>query len=196
MAGVRYADLRGYSYDRQDVTGRGLANVFAQTLGTIFTVEAKPYEVEMVIAEVGATPDDDQIYRLTYDGSVADEHGFVAMGGSADAITTALTERYREGMPLQEALRLAVELLGRDPVSGDQRTLTASQLEVAVLDRARPRRKFRRLTGSVLNELLGTSDAGGDTPGPADDPKGAPTALAGGSHEPAGPDADDDAGHS
>ena len=72
MAGVRYADLRGYSYDRQDVTGRGLANVFAQTLGTIFTVESKPYEVEMVIAEVGATADDDQIYRLTYDGSVAD----------------------------------------------------------------------------------------------------------------------------
>jgi len=77
MAGVRYADLRGYSYDRQDVTGRGLANVFAQTLGTIFTVESKPYEVEIVIAEVGETAADDQVYRLTYDGSVADEHGFV-----------------------------------------------------------------------------------------------------------------------
>ena len=148
MAGVRYADLRGYSYDRQDVTGRGLANVFAQTLGTIFTVESKPYEVEMVIAEVGATADDDQIYRLTYDGSVADEHGFVAMGGSAEQISQGLTERYRDGLTLEEALRLAVELLGRDPVSGDQRSLTAAQLEVAVLDRARPRRKFRRLTGA------------------------------------------------
>ena len=147
MAGVRYADLRGYSYDRQDVTGRGLANVFAQTLGTIFTVESKPYEVEMVIAEVGTTAEDDQIYRLTYDGSVADEHGFVAMGGSAEQISQGLAERYRDGLTLEEALRLAVELLGRDPVSGDQRSLTAAQLEVAVLDRARPRRKFRRLTG-------------------------------------------------
>ena len=105
MAGVRYADLRGYSYDRQDVTGRGLANVFAQTLGTIFTVESKPYEVEIVIAEVGDTADDDQIYRLTYDGSVADEHGFVAMGGSAEPISQALAERYRDGMPLAEALQ-------------------------------------------------------------------------------------------
>ena len=188
MAGVRYADLRGYSYDRQDVTGRGLANVFAQTLGTIFTVESKPYEVEMVIAEVGVTAEDDQIYRLTYDGSVADEHGFVAMGGSAEAISTALTERYRDGMPLEEALRLAVELLGRDPVSGEQRSLTAGQLEVAVLDRARPRRKFRRLTGAALGHALGASDAG---TGDGDEATSPPTALAGGSHEPPGPAATD-----
>ena len=156
MAGVRYADLRGYSYDRQDVTGRGLANVFAQTLGTIFTVESKPYEVEIVIAEVGETADDDQIYRLTYDGSVADEHGFVAMGGSGEQITQALQERYRDGMPLQEALATAVELLGRDPATGDQRSLTATQLEVAVLDRARPRRKFRRLSAATLAGCSGS----------------------------------------
>src|SRR5215217_4794123 len=81
LAGVRYADLRGYQYDRRDVTGRGLANAYAQTLGTIFTESGKPYEVELVVAEVGATPADDQMYRLTYDGSVADEHGFVVMGG-------------------------------------------------------------------------------------------------------------------
>ncbi len=189
MAGVRYADLRGYSYDRQDVTGRGLANVFAQTLGTIFTVESKPYEVEIVIAEVGETADDDQIYRLTYDGSVADEHGFVAMGGSADVITTALEERYRDGMPLQEALTTAVELLGRDPVSGDQRNLTAAQLEVAVLERGRPRRKFRRVGGAALNSMLGApagTDSGG-APSPDERENPPPTSLAGGSHEPAGP---------
>src|SRR5919206_306829 len=84
QAGIRLADLRGYSYDRRDVTGRALANAYAQTLGTIFTETTKPYEVEIVVAEVGETPDDDQLYRLTYDGSVADEHGFVAMGGQAD----------------------------------------------------------------------------------------------------------------
>ena len=86
VAGVRLADMRGYSYDRRDVTGRGLANAYAQTLGTIFTENNKPYEVEIVVAEVGESADDDQMYRLTFDGSVADEHGFVAMGGQADAI--------------------------------------------------------------------------------------------------------------
>ena len=192
MAGVRYADLRGYSYDRQDVTGRGLANVFAQTLGTIFTVESKPYEVEIVIAEVGDTPDEDQIYRLTYDGSVADEHGFVAMGGSGEHITSALQERYRDGMPLQEALRTAVELLGRDMTTGEQRGLTAAQLEVAVLERDRPRRTFRRLGGPALSRLLGAEDgdATGTTPPPDERETPPPTSLAGGSHEPPGPEPD------
>jgi proteasome alpha subunit len=193
MAGVRYADLRGYSYDRQDVTGRGLANVFAQTLGTIFTVESKPYEVEMVIAEVGETSDDDQIYRLTYDGSVADEHGFVAMGGSADRISEDLGARYRDGMTLEEALQLAVELLGRDPVSGDPRPLTAGQLEVAVLDRARPRRKFRRLSGPTLGRLQGEAPDPRAVPSPDESTSSPPVALAGGSHEPAGPDHSADA---
>lgn len=195
MAGVRYADLRGYSYDRQDVTGRGLANVFAQTLGTIFTVDSKPYEVEIVIAEVGETAADDQVYRLTYDGSVADEHGFVAMGGSAETISQQLTERYRDGMSLEEALRLAVEMLGRDPAGGEQRTLTADQLEVAVLDRTRPRRTFRRLTGPMLSRLLGDPSAGDSAPGDATGDDGTsdpPVALAGGSHEPPGPAGSDD----
>ena len=115
MAGVRYADLRGYSYDRSDVTARGLANAYAQTLGTVFTQESKPYEVEIVVAEVGATPATDQVYRLTYDGSVADEHGFVAMGGGAEQIEAGLTERWSEGLHLSDALGLAVELLAHRP---------------------------------------------------------------------------------
>ncbi|GMA89368.1 hypothetical protein GCM10025868_46180 [Angustibacter aerolatus] len=109
VAGVRYADLRGYSYDRSDVTARGLANAYAQTLGSVFTQESKPYEVEIVVAEVGSVPDRDQIYRLTYDGSVADEQGFVAMGGAAEPIATALSERWRADLTLGEALALAVE---------------------------------------------------------------------------------------
>jgi proteasome alpha subunit len=184
MAGVRYADLRGYSYDRQDVTGRGLANVFAQTLGTIFTVDSKPYEVEIVIAEVGESTEDDQLYRLTYDGSVADEHGFVVMGGNAEQISTDMQSRFRERMPLDEALRLAVELLGKDPATGEQRSLTAEQLEVAMLERSRPRRKFRRLSGAQLGQVLGS---GASAAGRADELAPPPTALAGGSHEPPGP---------
>src|SRR6059058_6312546 len=96
IGGVRYADLRGYTYDRDDVTARGLANVYAQTLGTIFTEQYKPYEVELVVAQVGEDAASDQMYRLTFDGSVQDERGFVAMGGKADAVTTALKESYSE----------------------------------------------------------------------------------------------------
>src|ERR1044071_6637549 len=95
LAGVRYADVNGYMYDRSDVTARGLANAYAQSLGNIFTETSKPYEVELVVAEVGADADRDQIYRLTFDGSVADEHGFVAMGGAAEAVAAALKERHR-----------------------------------------------------------------------------------------------------
>jgi proteasome alpha subunit len=163
VAGVRLADLRGYSYDRRDVTGRSLANAYAQTLGTIFTETQKPYEVEIVVAEVGDGPHEDQLYRLTFDGSVGDEHGFVAMGGQAEQITSALSEAWHDAMPLEEALRLAVDQLAAAPVGnggggGEPRTLTPAQLEVAVLDRDRPRRKFRRITGARLAELLGTED--------------------------------------
>ena len=154
-AGVRLADLQGYSYDRRDVTGRGLANAYAQTLGTIFTESIKPYEVEIVVAEVGDSAEEDQIYRLTYDGSVADEHRYVAMGGSADAIANLLEQRYHDGAPLADALRLAVDVLSEAGPS--PRTLPATQLEVAVLDRTRPQRKFQRLLGPRLDGLLASS---------------------------------------
>jgi proteasome alpha subunit len=153
-AGVRYADLTGYQYDRQDVTARGLANWYAQTLGTIFTDSPKPFEVEIVVAEVGEAPAEDQIYRITFDGSVNDEHGYVAVGGRADRISTVLKEHYSEGMSLAQALTTAIEGLST-PANGEQRVeITPSQLEVAVLDRARDHRTFRRFTGSRLDALL------------------------------------------
>ncbi|MGK5639128.1 proteasome subunit alpha [Streptomyces sp. URMC 126] len=167
IGGVRYADLRGYTYDRGDVTARGLANVYAQTLGTIFSSAGeKPYEVELIVAEVGAGPEDDQIYRLPHDGSIVDEHGSVAVGGNADQISSYLGQRHRDGMSLAEALKLAVESLARD-TNGAERTLTAEQLEVAVLDRTRPQqRKFKRLLGSQLTRLLDGGEA------PASDDEG------------------------
>jgi proteasome alpha subunit len=155
VAGVRLADLRGYSYDRRDVTGRGLANAYAQTLGTIFSgTGEKPYEVEIVVAEVGDNPSLDQVYRLTYDGSVADEHGFVAMGGQAEYISGLLRDRYHVGLDLPDALRLAVDVLSQQPDGGEPRELTAELLEVAILDRSRPRRAFRRYVGVQLDRLL------------------------------------------
>ena len=121
IAGVRLADMRGYAYDRRDVTGRGLANAYAQTLGTIFSSGGeKPYEVELFVAEIGDAPADDQIYRLTYDGQVADEHGFAVMGGAADTVAAYLKEHYAEGAPLNDALRVAVAALGHSeqPATG------------------------------------------------------------------------------
>jgi proteasome alpha subunit len=155
LAGVRYADLRGYQYDRRDVTSRGLANAYAQTLGTIFTESGKPYEVELVVAEVGRTADDDQVYRLTYDGSVTEEHGFVVMGGAAEPIAAHVRERHDPSAPLETAVRLAVEALGLGGAEAEQRTLSADAVEAAVLDRTRPRRSFSRLVGTRLQRLLG-----------------------------------------
>jgi proteasome alpha subunit len=159
VAGVRLADMRGYAYDRRDVTGRSLANAYAQTLGTIFTEAAKPYEVELVVAEVGAEVADDQIYRLTFDGSVADEHGFVAMGGSSDSIAAHLTDNWVEGMTLGQGVRLAIAALGRSAPAGaptgatGPRDVPLAQLEVALLQRDRPRRTFRRIGPDRLREL-------------------------------------------
>ena len=153
VAGVRYADTRGYQYDRADVTARGLANWYAQVLGTIFTESNKPYEVEIVVAELGETADGDQLYRITFDGSVADEHGYVAMGGQADQVATVLKERYTEGMPLSAALAAALAALAGQG-NGDASEVHSSQLEVAVLMRGREHRAFRRLTGRPLEELL------------------------------------------
>lgn len=169
-AGVRYADVNGYLYDRRDVTARGLANAYAQTLGTIFTETNKPYEVEIVVAEVGDDPSGDQIYRLTFDGSVADEHGFVAMGGSAEQVAGVLKQRHRDGMTLVEALGAAIEALSRQ--NGEQRRLEADSLEVAVLARTRPLRKFRRLSGERLEQLLAAATSGGAAPAPDDDAVG------------------------
>ncbi|MBA0050694.1 proteasome subunit alpha [Streptomyces sp. AJS327] len=162
IGGVRYADLRGYTYDREDVTARGLANVYAQTLGTIFSANSeKPYEVELIVAEVGATAEDDQIYRLPHDGSIVDEHGSVAVGGNAEQIGQHLDQHHRDGMSLADALKLAVESLVRDS-NGSERALTAEQLEVAVLDRTRPQqRKFKRVLGRQLRRLLGEDETGG-----------------------------------
>ncbi len=162
-AGVRYADMTGFQYDRQDVTARGLANWYAQTLGTIFTDSPKPFEVEIVVAEVAEAPVEDQIYRITFDGSVNDEHGYVAVGGRAERISAVLKERYADGLSLHDALTVAIAGLAA-PANGEKVEIVASQLEVAVLDRTREHRTFRRLTGQRLEALL--AEAAQATPVP------------------------------
>ena len=152
VAGVRIADVRGYSYDRRDVTGRSLANTYAQHLGAIFTEQIKPFEVEICVAEVGFTPEGDQLYRLTYDGSIVDEPQYVVMGGQTDAITAKLKDSFSDGMELADAAKLAIRALS---AGGDgNRELGVDQLEVAILDRSREHRTFRRIRGAALKALL------------------------------------------
>jgi proteasome alpha subunit len=151
VAGVRHADLKGYSYSREDVSAKELANAYAQTLGQIFTHEMKPYEVELLVAEVGADSDSDAMYHILYDGVVLDEQDHAVLGGNAESISETLAEQFRPGMDLATAVKLGAKVLAPD---GD--ALGADQLEVALLDRSRSRRAFRRIRNSELEALLAT----------------------------------------
>lgn len=151
QAGVRYADLRGFSYDRADVTARGLTNAYAQTLAGVFTTESKPFEVELVVAELGDTPEQDRLYRLSYDGSVADEHETVVIGGNAEA--TAERLQLSSGCDLDTTLDRAVRAL-----FGDEKPV-AENIEAAILDRnATTRRTFVRLTQERVQQALETAE--------------------------------------
>jgi proteasome alpha subunit len=157
QAGIRFADVRGYQNDPRDVTSRSLANVYATTLGTYFTEQIKPFEVEICVAEVGDSAASDQLYRLTYDGSIVDEPQYIVMGGTVDAANTALKESFVDGLSLAEAVPVAVKALSAGSSStgpGAAEILPAAKLEVAVLERARPRRAFRRIAGAALDQLL------------------------------------------
>jgi proteasome alpha subunit len=151
IAGVRFADMKGFSYSREDVSAKELANSYSQTLHQIFTHEMKPYEVEILVAEVGYTGDDHaELYHVMYDGVVMDEQHYSVLGGSAEQITEALKEQYAQGLSLGDALKLGAKVLG-----SDGETLAADELEVALLERARPRRAFRRIKNDELTQLLG-----------------------------------------
>ncbi len=149
VAGVRAADLKGYQYSRDDVDARSLANSYAQMLGNIFTHEMKPMEVEILVAEVGLVPDDDQMFHILYDGTVVDQREFTAIGGDAEAIKGRLAEAWRDGLSLSEAVQMGVAAL-----SGGEREIPARELEVAELARTNGRRCFHRLALDELTAAL------------------------------------------
>ena len=153
IAGVRAADLKGYTYSREDVDARSLANNYAQILGQVFTHEMKPMEVEILVAEVTARPEDDQLFHILYDGTVMDEERFSVLGGEAEAISSRMSDAYTAGLDLASALRIAVRSL-----AGPDRELTPTDLEVAVLERTAERRAFRRLERAELPALLTVRD--------------------------------------
>ena len=181
VGGVRHADVKGYEYSREDVDARSLANAYAQWLGQVFTREIKPMEVEILVAEVGPTDGNggkDQLYHIDFSGTIYDEDHFAVLGGDADAIHDRMKTAFTEGWSLGEALQAAAKAL-----AGPDRTLHHQDLEVAVLERPRERRAFRRIVEDELTALLeGTAvpvepaPADGDAPverpdgGPAEEP--------------------------
>jgi proteasome alpha subunit len=151
ISGIRLADLRGYSYGREDVKARDLANAYSQALSNIFTQQMKPYEVEILVGEVDGDDSGIALYHVMFDGSVNDEHGFVAIGGHAEDLMDVLKDRYAGGWDLAIAIKTAVEVLG----SPDGRTIEPAAIEAGVLDRTRThRRKFRRLDDDEITSIL------------------------------------------
>jgi proteasome alpha subunit len=181
-AGIRYADVQGYSYDRRDVSGRALANAYAQILGSSFIEQQKPFEVELCVGALGETPDRDQLFRITYDGSISDEPQFVVMGGTTEPVSAALRSSYEEGLDTRAALDIALDALAAQngstsssssssaSTSTEERTLGVDALEVALLDRTRRgRRAFRRVSGAALADLLPAAAAAAEPEEPAGD---------------------------
>jgi proteasome alpha subunit len=152
IGGIRLVDVKGYSYSREDVTAKSLANAYSQSLGTIFTEAPKPYEIEVLVAAVGEKPEDNEMFHILFDGSVSDREKWVAMGGQAEALGTHLEEHYPKKLPsLEQAIKLGHGALH----AVEAREIPARNLETAVLDRKRARRKFRRLAADELTAVLG-----------------------------------------
>ncbi|RMF87525.1 MAG: proteasome subunit alpha [Nitrospinota bacterium] len=150
-AGVRYADIKGYAYSREDVTTKSLANAYSEVIGNIFTREIKPLEVEILVTEVGEDPQQNQIYHISFDGSISDHHRYAVIGGQAEKISSYLERHYQENLELPAALALCKAAL-ETVQSGN--SLPEENLEVAILDRNREGRKFRRIPTSEIGELL------------------------------------------
>ncbi|HEX2241572.1 MAG TPA: proteasome subunit alpha [Actinomycetota bacterium] len=150
IGGIRLVDTRGYLYSREDVTAKALANAYSQTLGNIFTAELKPYECEILVAAVGESPEQNELFHILYDGSVTDRQGWVAMGGQSEALSSHLETNYKPTPVLAAAVALGHGTLAT--VEG--REISVDNLEVAVLDRTVARRKFRRLPDAEVAKLL------------------------------------------
>jgi proteasome alpha subunit len=148
--GIRYADMKGYAYGREDVTAKSLANAYSQVIGNIFSMEIKPLEVEILVLEVGEQQTANELYRIAFDGSIADEKGYTSIGGQAEELKLFLKDKFQEGLSLEAALQQATRALE----AAASQKVKATHLEVAVLERARPGRKFRRIPPAELGSAV------------------------------------------
>ncbi len=154
--GVRYCDVKGYAYSREDVRAKGLANAYSQAIGDVFTRELKPLEVEIIVAEVGNDElvghEKNALYKVQFDGSISDHQGYCVIGGTVESLQNYLQSNYRDGLPLGDAVRLGRDALAQ--AGGGHGGLAPENLEVCVLERSKPGRKFRRLSAEELNGIL------------------------------------------
>ena len=152
-AGVRWADTQGYSYSRDDVSGKSLANLYSTALGAVFTREPKALEVELLIVEIHEA--DSIFYQIRFDGSMIDREHYAAIGGDDETLIGLLQDGWRPEMPLRDAVALCRNTLVDVNGSDDGQSLDAEGLEVAVLDRERAGRRFRRLAPADVAGLVG-----------------------------------------
>lgn len=149
--GIRYADITGYASSRRDVTTKSLAKAYSDIIGTVFTRDPKPLEVEILVVEVGEALAANQMYHVSFDGSISDRQEFAVIGGHSDRIVAYLREHYTADLSLPEALLLS----HRGVVAGYERPPDeASALEVGILDRERMGRKFYRMTPAEVAEAM------------------------------------------
>jgi proteasome alpha subunit len=93
------------------------------------------------------------MYRISFDGSIIDERTFAVIGGKSEAVQALLQEKGLTQPPeLQAALTFCIAALEQ---IGNQK-LSLESLEVAVLDRTRDGRRFRRLSPADTKQLLAT----------------------------------------
>ena len=150
-SGIRYADIKGYSYSRADVTGKSLANAYSQVIGNVFTKEIKPLEVEILVVEVGASAEKNSMYHILFDGSISDYQGYAAIGGHAEVVNSFLREQYKDQLPLNGAMELCRKALEKTTNSSG---IKEEHLEIAILDRQVEGRKFRRILPPEIKERL------------------------------------------
>lgn len=150
-AGIRHADVTGFSYSREDVTARSLANGYSEMLGNNFAHEMKPMEVELVVAQVGETPEQDEIYQVSFDGNIFGEGDYAVVGGNDERVRGVMERAFSAITAIGPSLVMARDALG-EGTNGD---LTADDFEVALLERGAKGRCFRRLDTAEVAALLG-----------------------------------------
>ena len=183
VAGVRHADTKGFTFSREDVDARSLANLYAQFLGNVFTHEMKPLEVEILVAELAVDNRPDQLYHIAYEGTITDQERFAVLGGDAETIAERFDGQWQVDWDLASALQAAVGAL-----AGPERTLNAADLEVAMLSHSNGRRAFRRVGDDEVVRLLGVPEA------PEDEVAGAAGEPAPPTAEATAPEGDEPAG--
>ncbi|HEV3186831.1 MAG TPA: proteasome subunit alpha [Acidimicrobiales bacterium] len=148
-AGIRWADSTGFTYSREDVDARALANYYAQHLGDMFTEGQKPLEVEILVAQLGNKLRPTKLYRIAYEGTISDEPRFAVLGGDAETIKERFAQSEDTLQSLATTLRNASSAL-----SGPDRVIAPEELEVGILEDRGNRRTFVRLTDEQVKELL------------------------------------------